>query len=101
MPPTRLPRAFRATTDMPEQLRESIDTVRQSFTLAELDLISRECWNLDLLPYDDPRIALRFCISQSRHERVSDRLADKLADIDPPVAWAVVRCIRAAEETSH
>jgi hypothetical protein len=37
-------------------------------------------------------------MSQSRHERISDRLADKLADIDKPVAWAVVRCLRAAEE---
>ncbi|MDH3603694.1 MAG: hypothetical protein OEU26_29135 [Candidatus Tectomicrobia bacterium] len=100
MPPSRLPRAFKATTDMSEPLRASIDTARQSFTLAELDLISRECWNLDLLPYEDPRIALRFCISQSRHVRVSDRLADKLAGIEPPVAWAVVRCLRAAEDTS-
>jgi len=98
LPPSRLPGAFRATTDMPEPLRASIDTARQSFTLAELDLISRECWNLDLLPDEDPCIALRFCMSQSRHERISDRLADKLADIDKPVAWAVVRCLRAAEE---
>ena len=101
MPPSRLPRAFKATTDMPEPLREAIDTAQQSFTPSELEMISRECWDLDLLPDDDPRIALRFCISQSRHERASDRLADKLADIDQPVAWAVVRCLRAAEETSQ
>lgn len=101
MPPSRLPRAFKVTTDMPEPLRESIDTARQSFTPAELDLISRECRDLDLLPDEDPRIALRFCISQSRHERASDRLADKLADIDKGVAWAVVRCLRAADEPSQ
>ncbi len=86
---------------MPEPLREAIDTAQQRFTPSELEMISRECWDLDLLPDDDPRIALRFCISQSRHERESDRLADKLADIDQPVAWAVVRCLRAAEETSQ
>ena len=84
---------------MPEPLRESIAIARQNFTVTELDLISRECWHLDLLPYDDPRVALRFCISQSRQVRVSDRLADKLVDIDLPVAWAVVRCLRAVEET--
>ena len=101
MPPSRLPRAFKATTEMPESLLASIDTAKQSFTPSELELISQECWDLDLLPDDDPRIALRFCISQSRYERMSDRLADKLADIDQPVAWAVVRCLRAAEETSQ
>ncbi len=100
MPSSRLPKAFKSTPEMPEPLRESIETAQQSFTSSELELFSRECWNLDLLPYEDPRIALRFCISQSRHERVSDRLADKLADIDQPAAWAVVRCLRAAEETS-
>ena len=84
---------------MPESLRQSIDTARQSFTPAELDLLSRECWHLDLLPYEDPRIALRFCISQSRYVRISDRLADKLVEIDKTVAWAVVRCLRAAEAT--
>ncbi len=100
MSPSRLPRAFKATTEMPESLLASIDTAKQNFTLAELELMSRECWDLDLLPDDDPRIALRFCISQSRHERISDRLAAKLVDIEQPVAWAVVRCLRAAEETS-
>jgi hypothetical protein len=101
LPTPRLPRAFKATSDMPEPLRESIETAQQSFTPSELELISRECWTLDLLPYEDPRIALRFCMSQSRHVRVSDRLADKLADIDQPVAWAVVRCLQAADNTSE
>ena len=100
MPSSRLPKAFKASTNMPAPLRASIDTAQQNFTPVELELISRECWDLDLLPDDDPRIALRFCISQSRHQRISDRLADKLADIEQPVAWAVVRCLRAAEEAS-
>ena len=99
MPTPRLPKAFRATSDMPEPLRTHIHNVRQNFTPAELGLISRECWSLDLLPHDDPRVALRFCISQSRHVRARDRLADKLADIDEPLAWAVVRCLRAADDT--
>ena len=101
MPVSRFPRAFRVTPDMPTPLRQTIETAQQSFTPAELGLISQECWDLDLSPGDDPRIALRFCISQSRYVRMSDRLADKLVEIDEPVAWAIVRCLRAAEEPSQ
>lgn len=101
VPRSRLPRAFTTTQETPERLRDFIDIARQNFTPAELDLFSQECWDLDLLPYDDPRVALRFCISQSRHVRAGDRLADKLAEIDKPVAWAVVRCLQALEHPSE